>query len=422
MSKQSNKDEEVVPVPTSFEVNNDELWAAEHTEFESKFINYATSTSDESDGDILNAMFPNFVSEEEGDNDDDVDEQPVINDGLVLDGYAEDDVDEEHVAADEVVLPPHINEFGLPPNVDKELPSVNSDGLVLPEVNSDGVMSVPEDEDEMMSVVSDLGGEIISVMAEETVNKTGSALAIAKLSLAHTFEGINCKFNDVNDDATALIFPEPPSFVEDKSSTSRSSRDLMYADSVTAADSTTADSVTASDSVTADDSISATSFGEAISVGTSGTYGSTWAAMVMGKIMRRKYKQEESVMTPITDVQESREPEESLETDDEREGDDDGVWSFMNVCGGLKQSIGSTTDRFTDYIFPYNGQDLIAQMQAEEEAKLAAAAASAAETDALSKSCKEKKRFKNRIKSGKVKNLFRRRRSAKKESSELLAE
>lgn len=440
MSKQINEGEEAVPVPTSFEVNHDEQWAADHTEFESKFVSYVTSTSEESDGDILNNMYPDFESEETAD---DVDEQPVINDGLVLDDYSdsEDAADEQPVAAaDEVVLSRHVNELGLPANVNEDLPGVNTDGLVLPEVNSDGVISVPEDEEEMMSVVSDLGGELISEMAEKTVKRTGAALAIATMSISKTFEELNAKFDEVNDDATAILFPEPQddlpeptkdrvtSFVEEKPFTPPG--DSVFADSVTTGDSTSAaDSVTAADSGTATDSVSDPSFGETISVGTSGTYESTWSKMVLEKIMRRKYQQEESVMTPITDVEESREesqePEESLETEEEREGNDDdgGVWSFMNVCGGLKQSIESTTDRVTDYVFPYNGVDLIAELQAEEEAKLAAAAALAAEQEAYlneTQHHKEKKSFKDRIKGGKMKNLFRRRRSAKKQC-ELLA-
>ena len=417
MSKQNKDDEEAVPIPTSFEVDNDKQWAAEHTEFEKGFVSLATS--EESDGDILNTMYPNFVNDEAAG----VDEQPVFNDGLVLDDYADAEgqpyaVDEQPAAVtdDDVVLPPHVNELGLPHNVEEELPRVNSDGLVLPAVNSDGVISVPEDEEEMMSVVGELGGEIISVMAEETLNKTGSTIALAKMSISTTFEELNGKFDELNDDATALIFPEPQdslpepnedritSFVEDEPSTRRSS-------------GASGDSVSAADSVSATDSVSADSF----SANSISTYESTWSKKVMDKMMRRKYMQEESVMSPITEP-ESREPEESLGTEDERE-DDDGVWSFMDVCGGLRQSIESTNDRVTDYVFPYNHVDLVAEMQQEEEARRAmraAAAARVANDVYYEKNYKEKKSFKDKIKSGKMKNLFRRRRSFKKQC-ELLA-
>ena len=294
-----------MPIPTSFEVNNDEQWAADHTElgqalgtkdqFRSDFVSYAAS--DESDVEMLCRMYPNFdsfnvdaqpVAVEDLGLPPNVEDQPVSDDGLVLPSYGE----EQPVADDELGLPPNVEDhadgLGLPSNVEEQAVAV--DGLVLPAVTSDGVLSFPEEEeDEMMSVVQELGGEIINVLTEERI-------MAASRSIATTFEKMNGTFEDFNDDATALIFPDLDSrqetSVEDEPSTQLS---LGYS---------------VSDSIATNDT--------------------SWSKKVLSKMMMRKHMETERTMTPVIIPEESREPEENRDNDD-----GDGLWSMLLVCGGL---------------------------------------------------------------------------------------
>ena len=374
-----------MPIPTSFEVNNDEQWAADHTElgqalgakdqFRSDFVSYAAS--DESDVEMLCRMYPNFESF----NDDaqpvavedlglppNVEDQPVSDDGLVLPSYGE----EQPVADDEL---------GLPPNVEEQPVAV--DGLVLPAVTSDGVLSFPEEqeeEDEMMSVVQELGGEIINVLTEETFEKTGATIMAASRSIATTFEKMNGTFEDFNDDATALIFPDLDSrqemSVEDEPSTQLSS------------------GYSVSDSFATNDT--------------------SWSKKVLSKMMSRKHMETERTMTPVTIPEESREPEENRDNDD-----DDGLWSMLLVCGGLgcgnlRECVEDANAKVTDLVFPYDNNDDFSGLTEDNQEATASRAATGAVNDVFQeKKYTEKKSSKKKFKGGKIKKMFSRRRSSR---------
>jgi len=393
MSKQSTEDEAAVPIPTSFEVNNDEQWAADHTElgqalgakdqFRSDFVSYAAS--DESDVEMLSRMYPNFdsfnvdaqpVAVEDLGLPPNVEDQPVSDDGLVLPSYGE----EQPIADDEL---------GLPPNVEEQPVAV--DGLVLPAVTSDGVVSFPEEqEDEMMSVVQELGGEIINVLTEETFERTGATIMAASRSIATTFEKMNGTFEDFNDDATALIFPDLDSrqetSVEDEPSTQLSS------------------GYSVSDSIATNDT--------------------TWSKNVLSKMMMRKHMETERTMTPVTIPEESREPEENRDDDDA-----DGLWSMLLVCGGLgcgnlRECVEDANDKVTNLVFPYDNNDDFSGLTEDNQEEAASRAATGAVNDVFQeKKYSEKKSFKKKFKGGKIKKMFSRRKSSRaaKQQCELLA-
>mmetsp|Transcript_17797 Transcript_17797/g.35686 ORF Transcript_17797/g.35686 Transcript_17797/m.35686 type:complete len:416 (-) Transcript_17797:2088-3335(-) len=415
MSKQSTEDEAAVPIPTSFEVNNDEQWAADHTElgqalgtkdqFRSDFVSYAAS--DESDVEMLCRMYPNFesfnadaqpVAVEDLGLPPNVEDQPVSDDGLVLPSYGE----EQPVADDELGLPPNVEDhadgLGLPSNVEEqpvaadglkmppnvEEQAVAVDGLVLPAVTSDGVLSFPEEEeDEMMSVVQELGGEIINVLTEERI-------MAASRSIATTFELMNGTFEDFNDDATALIFPDLDSrqetSVEDEPSTQLSS------------------GYSVSDSIATNDT--------------------SWSKKVLSKMMMRKHMETERTMTPVIIPEESREPEENRDNDD-----GDGLWSMLLVCGGLgcgnlRECVEDANAKVTDLVFPYDNNDDFSGLTEDNQEETARRAATGAVNDVFQeKKYTEKKSSKKRFKGGKIKKMFSRRKSSRaaKQQCELLA-
>ena len=385
MSKQGTKDEAEVPIPSSFEINNDEKWAANHTEFRADFV--SNTTSDGSDDEMLNIVYPS----------DDSDEDPVVDDGLVLDRPPLADVDlglppnddQQPGADDEVEQPAAVDEEpvasdgpGLPPDVDEEVPAVNSDGVMLPAPNSE---REEEEDDDMLSKVGELSSELVLGMAEKTLASTGSRIIAA----TKTF---SAKLEDVNNDATALIFPTPQddskTVEQNGSSTKHSSR--------------------------ANEPSTKHSSGASVchSVETTDT---NWSKRVMKKIKNRKKVKEEPLPVCMSETEDTREPEESR-APEENNDDDSLVWQIMNMCGGLKEYFdidnGQIREQIRDSAFD-DCSELTDDMKREKYRK----SKPVVPVEMTLK--EEKKSFKDKIKGGKMKLLLRRRRSSK-QQSELL--
>lgn len=322
MSKQNKDDEVAVPVPTSFEVNNDEQWAADHTElgqvmgtvdqFESPrsdFVSYATS--DESDLELLNKDYPGFVAGETA----------------------------VKAVAD------------LPITTAEEFPANNINELVC---------SIEDDEEEMMFVVDEISDEIINVMAEETLERT--------VATAKSFSN---KIGIMQNDATAFIFPHQETSVTNDEETPEKPSCESVAESTKSA-------------------------------------GSEFSKKIFEKMIRKYNMNDDFVAYSGSGQEESRDPY-----------DDDGVWSpILLACGGLRECFDTADERARDSVYPPEDDGYNATEKEQEAA--ANKAATMAMDDIFNETKSEKKkRFNLKFKSGKVKNLFRRRRNA--QTCELLA-
>ena len=405
MSKQSTKGEEEVPIPTSFEVNGDEKWAANHTEFKAGFVPYATS--DESDGAMLNRMyqermFPGSISDEAG----------VVDDGLVLDRVPTADVDLglppnasadeldrlEPAAVDEVIgeqpfafdemigeQPAVVDEMigeqpvaaHGPTSVDDVVPVVTSSADTLERCSTS-----EEEEEERMEEVDIVSEDLVLGMAEDTLQKAGLRMIAATKSIAATIEG-------VNKDATDLIFPSPR---DDKSKT------LEKEDKPPSTQHPSGASV-------------------CHSVDTTDT---NWSKRVMKKMKSRKknepYAKVEELPS-VTETEDTREPEESratYETKGDDGDDEDIVWKFMTMCQGLTECFENVNGggslkwgrTVQESVFREDVSDLTEDVNVQEvQQTKKKAAKSSPDVPAVTSKGKKKK--------SKMKNLFRRKRSAK---------
>ena len=314
MSKQNVEGEAVVPIPTSFEVNHDEQWAADHSELgdRTKFVAHAISDDSEI--------------------------------GTLLKQYSHGNEEERAMKPPATILP------GVELPVEAEL---------IP-FDTSLVFSVEDDEDEMMTVVEDIGNEIINVMVEETFGVNMAAVGetiAAATSFTHRIE-------EMNDDATALIFPHQDIREEelcDKEETPPQPMDVSVSE---------------------------------------GSANSNFSKDVFKK-MKSKYNMNDEVNSS---QEESRNPYDHL--------DDDGVWSpFLLVCGGLRECFDNANEIVTESVFPHDSDDYSATSEEQEEA--ANQAARMAMNDILNEpKCQQKKKFKLKFKGGqKMKNLFRRKRN-----------